>query len=324
MTFIHFRKARYMVPIRCLAAYLRWSWQTASGGAIRKWKGILYGMYAPWPVIRPDPVIASAISGCEALVTRIGWIRYPTDGTRLQVFDHHRGKILKMAKPIAGLASLEQELGWRGKVGDLAPNIRGVSRHPPAYLEEWVEGRAGDFSVRELRRVILLLAERLYRVEWLGLDEYLRRASLNFSAEATSRMGKAMFLAGWDKLPTSPVHGDLVCQNILFRYDGNPVLIDWEYARVCVVSQDLWFYLFHDTPREHSGSDLPDSFFREMEHALAWIGLDVRNVRALHLIHLLEREALLMNNAPVVISTDALSDIRLNMKRTMDHLEIAE
>ena len=323
MIFIHFRKARYMVPIRHLPAYLGWSWVVAPGGALGKLKGILYAMYAPWPVIRPDQAVASAISGGKALATCVGWIRYPTDGTRLQVFDHHGGKILKMAKPIAGFASLERELGWRGKVGDLAPTISGISEHPPAYLEEWVEWRAGDFSVQELQRVILLLAKRLYRVEWLDFDEYLRRASLHFSKEATARMGKAMSLAGWDKLPASPVHGDLVCQNILLRNDGNPVLIDWEYARVCVVSQDLWFYLFHGTPRIHPGGGMPDLFFKEMEQALAWIGLDVKNVRALHLIHLLEREALLMNNTSVVMSTDALADIRFNVKCTWDYLEIA-
>lgn len=322
MICIHFQKARFVVPVRYLGAYLRWSWVMALGGAVCKLRAMVYSVYSPWPMFTLDQEVASAISGCQALASCVGWIRYPTDGTRLQVFDHFGGKIYKMVKPLAGFASLEQELGWRAKVGDLAPQISEVCEHPPAYIEEWVEGRVGRYSVEELQRLILLLAERLYRVEWLEFNEYLQRTSTNYPAGAIARMAAAMCLVGWAKLPISPVHGDLVCQNIIFRDNGKPVILDWEYARICVVSHDLWFYLYHDTQKSHSGEGMPESFFVEMEHALVWIGLKVQNVRALHLFHLLEREALLLNNTSVVASPAALADIRNNIKCISGYLKI--
>lgn len=281
-------------------------------------------VWKPRAVLLPDKAVEIAYAGCEALDARVGWIRFPTDGTRLQVFDPYKRVICKVSKQHAGFKFLMRELDCRSSVGGLAPIVRGVSEYPPAYLEDWIEGRSGCGTLQELRSVLEYLTERLYQTTWLDLGDYVRRVGLPYTNRTMDRIMAAMHLIGWDKLPVSPVHGDLVSQNIFFRPNGAPVLIDWEYARPCVVSHDLWFYLYHRARSNILEVELPATAFIDIAQEVKWLGLEVNNVRALHLIHLLERKELLRSNSSVVDSSFALSTLQYDIEQVSKQLKIEE
>ena len=314
--YIHFQKIRFLVPIKHIFKYIRWSWFVTKTQQNR-FRKLLISIWKPVVRFNVNHEVELAVNSCKALDVHVGWIRFPTDGTRLQVFDTYNTQICKLAKQKSGFQSLELELKRRDGLGELSPAIKRIDANHAAYIEEWVNnGNNGHCTLEELEITISLLLDKFYKIQWVNLDEYFQLTHIEYTAEASKLMSKVISIIGWDKVPVSPVHGDLVCQNMLFKND-KPILIDWEYARICMVSYDLWIYLYHraKSSKKNSEESLSKSFFSELNKMLGHLGLIVDNVNAVHLFHLLEREALLNHNSDVVQSNIALEIMRLEITR---------
>ena len=224
--YIHFQKIRFLVPIKHIFKYIRWSWFVTKTQQNR-FRKLLISIWKPVVRFNVNHEVELAVNSCKALDVHVGWIRFPTDGTRLQVFDTYNTQICKLAKQKSGFQSLELELKWRDGLGELSPAIKRIDANHAAYIEEWVNnGNNGHCTLEELEITISLLLDKFYKIQWVNLDEYFQLTHIEYTAEASKLMSKVISIIGWDKVPVSPVHGDLVCQNMLFKND-KPILIDW-------------------------------------------------------------------------------------------------
>ena len=310
---IFFSKTGIYVPLGMVHRYFIWALRSAF--AARSLRVFLRGFWLPsWFRETPDQVDETlALAKSLGLVN--GWVRWETDGSRRQVFDPWRSGICKIQKRGAFL-DVRDEIELRSALGDLSPKILRQDSVHMAYVEEWVQSIPGNCSCDELERVRHILDDRLYRVEEKNTSEYIDENAISFSNAACNLIPSLVQRLGRETLPISTVHGDLVCSNIAFRGNGQPILYDWEYARTCVVTHDVWFYLYHRSLAKDSCSELPD-FLNVFKSMIGWAFPAIQDVSALHLIHLFEREALLLSNSVFVDSDHALKRVHQSIEESL-------
>jgi len=306
LVLIYFKKAGVYAPMKILPRYVWWNFLKAL--ASRDIRCFIRSVWAPkWHQKMPSHV-EHLLAVAKVLGVDSGWVRWDTDGTRRQVFDPWRDGACKISKQGAFL-DVSDEVELRKALGDLSPRIL---KHDPvqrAYVEEWVDAKSGRCSLDELERVRCALVTSLYQVEERDITSYFNHSDIEFSSEARNLVPVLARLLKRSTLPISVVHGDLVCSNIAFRKNGDPVLYDWEYARRCVVTQDVWFFLYH---RYSTASESPElsGILEEFASNTAWAFSTMPDIRALHLVHLFEREALLIRNSEFVDSHQALKKVQ--------------
>jgi hypothetical protein len=248
-----------------------------------------------------------------------GWVRYPTDGTRLQVFDANECGVCKVLLPDVHARSLVVELATRQKVGDLSPAVTAISHNANAYVEEWIVGSQPLHSLDALERVLHRLQDTLYSIEWIDLDQLL--VKLTKWGRLSDEMLEAVHcafasLGGKDRVPWSVVHGDLVEHNLLLNKAKEMVLIDWEYTRECIVTYDCWLYQYWHRRAAGRGDLDVSTFCREFGrclNGLVEIKLADLNLHSLHLLHLIERMHYLAHISPnttAIARRTMLRDIR--------------
>jgi hypothetical protein len=301
-TLIRFPRARYWVDPRAVKAYVTWSWQRAQREGRSVLRSFLRCLWHPTLATGIPLVVADALRVARGLGVGANWIRYPSDGTRLQIFDANQRQICKVLLPDACHKTYDYELEVRRRVGELAPPIVAVSPSDHAYVEQWIVDARPLCSTDLFFRALHGLQRSLYHIEWIRADQFLAklaewgpvsRAIMGVVDCAFSKIG------GGIGVPWSMVHGDFVQPNVLVGPRGQPVLIDWEYARECIVSYDYWLYRY-DHERKHG--DLNTNVFhgepRRILNELYGSSVAEMNPLALHMLHLAERTHYLAHISP--------------------------
>ena len=310
---IYFRRSGVYVPVAVLPKYLWWVFRNALAG--RSLRHFVRSLWAPKWHQRIPSGVEHVLAVARSLGLGNGWIRWDTDGSRRQVFDPWRGLVCKIQKHSAAL-DIDDEIELRTALGDLSPRILKRDSMHMAYAEEWVDATPGCCSVDELESVLRLLGDRLYRTAEISISDYIQDDTISFSDEACNLVPSLVQRLGRATLPISTVHGDLVCSNIAFLRNGRPILYDWEYSRACVVTYDVWYFLYHRMLAMDSCSELPE-FLNVFRSMIDWAFPTIQDISALHLIHLFEREALLLKNSVFVDSDHALKTVRQSIEESL-------
>ena len=317
MLVVHFPKARFWVNSRTLKRYVLWSWQVSHKEERWHFRRFLRQLWSPTLVFELPQVLSDAFDIARQLGVKPGWVRYPTDSTRLQVFDANGCGICKVLLPNVYSNSLDFELAARRRVGKLAPTIISVSHEANAYVEEWIAVTGQRYSSDLLERALLRLQDALYDIEWIGQDQFL--IELQKWGTLSDKVLQAVHsayanLGNTDRVPWSVVHGDLVEQNLLLNQANEMILIDWEYTRGCIATYDCWLYQY-DHERVLGSVDAPVfcQRFSACLKGLAGINAGDLCPCSMHVLHLVERIHYLAHVSPHtthVIRQMMLSDMR--------------
>jgi len=175
----------------------------------------------------------------------------------------------------------------------LSPAIIKIAPDQRAFSEEWIPGNKVVFSIETLVEVIGKMKKHVYVVEHFDAFEFRRSISeWNISLSQWDPLLENM-LAEWPgrSLPMSQVHGDLVAANLWHNPARGIVLLDWEYSRRCLVTQDCWFYIYHHYRFQDKQVPLSKAFFNEFHDVLMQSGFGylAERVQVIHGLHLVER-----------------------------------
>ncbi|MGB8951799.1 MAG: hypothetical protein WCC06_03935 [Candidatus Aminicenantales bacterium] len=236
-----------------------------------------------------------------------GWIRFPADGTRIQVFDRQRNRICKLNSCNALVNTIPCELKTRGRVAHLAPTILDVSPDESAFVEEWIAGYTPPYSLDSLVEAMSKLKEYLYAVNYIDITTYRERltSSGNMTENQKYSLDSVLNMYSGRTLPVSQVHGDLVCRNLLQHPSKGILLLDWEYTRTCLVTHDCWLYLYHTHRSIDDKQPLSSRFFVSLREVLLYLGFDslmdnlTWNLPVIHVLHLFERQSYLRSVMPL-------------------------
>jgi hypothetical protein len=245
---IHFAKARFWVMPKDLATYA--IWRASTSGSIRD---VARSFWYPRVRDESDGQIAAILAKAAELGVSPGCLRYPSDGTRLQVFDFTRGVVCKMQAPWARENRIRYELEVRQGVGELAPTVLAVSESQDAFVEAWVPHSRVKRGKEPVGPIIGELERSLYH------DRIVRSSAVinglmkdgGTVGGLVEGIGEALAASLPDELPMSRVHGDLSPNNVSATADGALQLLDWEYTREAVRTYDLWHYLYGITCTSH-------------------------------------------------------------------------
>ncbi len=291
---LYFPRADFWVAPEALGTYSRWALKRhlqAGGG----WRGMAQYFRHPSRPANPTDAVAHCLARARLLHVEPAWLRGHTDGTRVQVFDRRGDRIAQLALGDRARRFMRRELWARRRAQDLAPRILHSSPDASGYVEEWVPARFQRSSPsRQLPLILEQLQARFYRPRPLALAPFVRRLSRLCPLQPleTRAIDIAAVCLQNRPLRVSWVHGDLWTGNILLDRHGKYVFLDWEYTRPSLVTADAWFYLYHRL-RLEAGD--PAAFRRGLHAVLRQCyGMEHElDVRACHLLHLVERRLLL-------------------------------
>jgi len=236
-----------------------------------------------------------------------GWIRFPSDGTRIQVFDRQRRRICKLNSCQALINTIPYEIKIRGRVAHLAPIIIDVSPDESAFVEEWIAGYTPPYSRVSLIEAVRKLKEYLYSVNEIDITTYRERLASagNITENQKDSLDFVLNMYSGRTLSVSPVHGDLVCRNLWQHPSKGILLLDWEYTRTCLVTHDCWLYLYHAHRSIDDKQPLSSRFFVSLKEILLYLGFDslmddlTPNLLVIHALHLFERQSFLRSVMPL-------------------------
>ena len=290
--YINFQKARYWVQASCLPAYLLWRLREARNSQ-QMVREMFRSVWAPAWYQSLEAELINIEKRSSELGVQIGWVRFPTDGTRIQVFDHRGDRICKVSRKNAPFSTVEKELDVRTRISNLAPAILKISHDKLAFVEEWLPGHSAPYSIDNLKEVIEKLQKYLYKIDYVAPELY--RNLLCTYGMLTEREERILDFAlsafPGRFLPISQVHGDLVCKNIWCSLKGELILLDWEYTRKCLVTYDCWLYLYDYYRRTDHYNPLPGDFFHLLSATFRQLGFNLssKDTKLHHLLHLIER-----------------------------------
>jgi len=214
------------------------------------------------------------------------WMRYSTDGGRMQIFDVERGRVTKVPlQPRPGLVA--QEVATRQKMGACVPPLLHHDPERGILVETWMDLDPVPGGMETLAEAIRLLHAFLYTPVPMAIGDYLPKLAVPWDL---SRALAFMDSRGLDQVLVSQVHGDLWPGNLGRDQRGNLQILDWEYTRPCVWSHDVWTYIMQE--RRSSGHPFDKEFLCSFARGLALLQretCDMAIVECLHLIHLAER-----------------------------------
>jgi hypothetical protein len=216
------------------------------------------------------------------------WMRYGADGGCLQAVDLRRGQVTKLAlnpQP----ERIRREAALRRGMGMAVPPILCHDPEAGMVVEAWLDLRPVKEEDGGLARAIGILRERLYRPVPQPLQTYLAGLARHVDLPRV-----AAYLAGrgLNQVNLCLVHGDLWSDNLGEDPQGNLVLLDWEYARICIQSHDVWTFFMQRWSAQHQPCDAAflDALREGLRQCLPgpW---EPAAVAGLHLLHLIERYA---------------------------------
>jgi len=292
---IYFPKARFWVHTRELGPYLLWTGNILGQCGLGTWLRHIWN-----PKMRNANDIQELkwfICNAQKLGTHVSWVRYPTDSTRVQVFDRCNTIVTKITKP--GFNCIINEIMVRKNYNALpAPKLVAVDKEGRMFAEEWINGGPARSDNEILKRVVSSLEKSLYRIEYLSADKYFRviRQHGHLSPEVSAILKDVLYSIGGGRVPVSQVHGDLAPSNIIVSPGHGIKLIDWEYTRLCLLSYDAWLYFYSQRSLKIPDDRMTEwkqTFYSQFRNIIQNVPilsvLSKRNLRTLHLLHLIER-----------------------------------
>ena len=221
-------------------------------------------------------------------------MQYETDGSRLLLIDvPGRRAIHVQLRPSPDL--INREITIRQRAGRASPPILFHDAGQGVIAERWLPLRPASPTRPTLAEAIRLLKATLYAPRPVGIDEYLGRLG---GAVDAARAREFVAAYGVERVAITDSHGDLWPANVGVDEHGGIVLLDWEYARVCVESHDLWSYIFQ--AQRSSGRPFDQAFladFAACQRDLLGMAVTDTTARAYHFLHLMERHTLFLELA---------------------------
>ena len=305
-TYINFPRARRWVRRDSIFEYIQFVFRTSvhSSSFLRT---LARSFWAPSCFKRLPNELASIDDDAKKHSFDPSWYCFPTNGTRIQVFDVRNGLVLKTLKASLPPQLIEKEIESRSKTGDISPEILNVSTAGTAYVEKWLLDYRHPKDLREASIAISNLANKCGPVELLDHDDYWKLLEAQGTLTPRTKESVALVLDRQHQaqIPVRLAHGDVSLPNILIKYvDGTATikLIDWEYSRKCVVSYDAWllpydyfrrpFYRQSNSVRLHS---LDERYFDFLRQSLRLTELDnvLPCASVCHVLNLVERHSFL-------------------------------
>lgn len=284
-TLVHFPKDGTLVRPSAVIRYVRWNLGRSPGpvAKVRRVAAMLLSGRIGTAAVDPDHLARLR------LFRGVSWMRYATDGAGLQVIDAKRRIVTKVSlRP--DVAQMERQVRLRARLGEATPPILAFDADAGLLIEAWIPLRPAPDELDTLKQAIALLRDRLYEPVPVETGTYLRSF-----ADVIEVAQVCAFLRdrGLERLLVTSVHGDLWPGNLGLDASGRLILMDWEYARTCVQSHDLWIYLFQR--RLAQGMAYDRSFLQTFAGCLEETfsgSCSLDQASGLHLLHLIERYAL--------------------------------
>lgn len=281
---LRFERDQALVRVSQLPAFLTWNLRRTPGIWAKFRRVGAMALFARPGTGSADP------ARLEPFLTdpRAGWIRYGSDGGRVQLFDAERRTVTKLAL-VPHPERVEAEIQARGRMGRAVPELLEWDAAQGRLVERWVDLDPVPFGWAALAEALALLKTSLYASVSVPLSNYLPRLAVAWDP---ARAAAFLESRGLVQVPVGPVHGDLWRGNLGRDRGGHLVLLDWEYTRTCVESQDLWTFLMQGCWA--SGRPMDEAFHRDLAAGLALLWgaeCDIATAEAHHLIHLAERYA---------------------------------
>lgn len=281
----HFPKDQTLVRPSALMRYIRWNLSRSPGcsAKLRRMAAMLLTGRIGMAGVDPDRL--------ERLRPYLGaaWARYASDGGRIQVFNPDKAAITKVSlQPDKTL--MDREVRARKRMGSAVPSILNYDIDAGVLEEAWIPLCPAAPGHDTLRKALAVLRERLYAPVEVDTTVYLRNFPEEVAGERTLAYLRTREM---ERLLVSEVHGDLWPGNLGLDSKGGLILLDWEYARVCVQSHDVWLFLFQD---QHAKAKPYDRAFLQMFancYAECFgVTCSLEEASCLHLLHLIERYSL--------------------------------
>jgi hypothetical protein len=281
-TQIDFYHEKFVVKPQFLVAYLCWELQRTFGVFAKCRK--LFSMTLFWRASKGT--VRLVASSLLSLAEESSWAKYESDGNCLQVYCLKKLTVIKVLRQ-PNPSRLQTEVKYRKQLGASCPAILAQDFDNGILSESFMTLFPTVYDLAVLRRAIYILRSKLYQVETTSLSDYLARL---LSKIDQNYHLKYFDLRGVCDVPISPVHGDVWFGNLFYDPEGRLIIIDWEYARPCVVTHDIWCYLFQKYRGDRMAFD--NSFFSTFSDMVLEsldLNFDIALARDYHLIHLLER-----------------------------------
>jgi len=290
--YLYFSKVRLLVNLWSVPTYIIWTLSRLFDSRIKLKEAIKFFWVTAFWFRLPKNDVEQAIKTAHLLGIQIDWIRYPTDGTRIQIFDRKNSLICKFILDSRLTFLVKRELKTRKLVQEMTPKVITVGDEGNAFCEEWIDGCNKAYSKNMLLNIITKLHDKLYNIKYMPINTYIIRYLDN--VKYNQYIFAAIERLGWETLPISPVHGDLTSPNILWTISDQPILLDWEYTRTCLITYDCWLFIYQNYKSQINQIVIFPQFLLEfqeilLESKLIEENLTLKQVICIHILHLVER-----------------------------------
>lgn len=292
---LYFPKVHLWVHSLELGHYLLWTGSIFRRCGLRTWLRHIWN-----PKIRnvnDNQGLKGYVWNAQNLGIQLSWVRYPTDSTRIQVFDRCNMTVTKISKP--GFNCTINEVIVRKNYNALpAPKLIAVHKEGKIFTEEWINGGPARPDDKSLIKIISLLENSLYKIKCLGVDEYFEVICQQgyLSPEVSDILKNVLYSMETKRVPVSQIHGDLAPLNIIFSQKHGIKIIDWEYTRVCLLSYDAWHYFYSQRSLKKPDDRMTKwkkIFYTQFSNIIQNVSvlsvLSKHNLHTLHLLHMIER-----------------------------------
>ncbi|MCX6183268.1 MAG: hypothetical protein NT150_15250 [Bacteroidetes bacterium] len=288
-----FYREKYVVKLSCLVTFLFWVLQPVKGFVPK-----LRKLASLFLFVKPGVKINR-----ELVRNDFSWLRYATDGNRMQFFDLDAKRVIKVDLKI-NKVQMQKEIEARKLMGDNSPIVINYQEDQGILTEQWMKLKPTPVDLSLAHDAFKILSEKFHVVRMVAVAEYLPQFSFVNNISALQKFVKAN---GIEFLNISRIHGDIWAGNLCYNESGKLILLDWEYTSEAIVSHDVWTYLFQMYNSQKLSFD--DVYFKAFSNSLTMVygkEIEVNQAKTYHLLHLLERYRLYLS---------------LEMKEKKDELE---
>jgi len=182
------------------------------------------------------------------------------------------------------------ELEARDLVKELSPPIVAVDPESGCIVERWIGLRPWPPKKEAGLEALKLLKEKLFAPVHMDIRDYFTRYS---NTPYSDQVLDTALYYGITHVIICYCHGDFWNNNIFMTYQGNVLVLDWEYAGARIYTYDAWFFTFYQWTVEKK-QDCNAGFFEvlgETFRSLYSESFSLKRLQATHMLHLFERFA---------------------------------
>ena len=277
-----FYREKYVVKLSCLVTFLFWVLQSVKGFIPKLRKLASLFLY-----VKPGVKI-----NMELARNDFSWLRYGTDGNRMQFFDLDTKRVIKLDLKM-NKEQMQKEIEARKLIGDSSPTIIDYLEDQGILIEQWMKLKPTPVDISLAHDAFKILSEKFYQIKMVAVAEYLSQFSFVNDMPALQKFVKSN---GIEFLNISRIHGDIWAGNLCYSESGKLILLDWEYTSDAIVSHDVWTYLFQVCKSQNLSFD--DVYFNAFSNSLTKVygkEIDVNQAKTYHLLHILERYRLYLS-----------------------------